>query len=188
MLILQNLMLQDPDPNLPILVLPSKRAQRTDTPRLTKAGIILNVLLEVFAPCMLCQEQKKTKLLELAVVKTKVRQFVAPTQSAIEHLSSWTMKPPPNAATEKPSNIGVILVGQFYVYGVTKKMAKRTNKVLGSTYQAASSCALQSFASRINGTCWQVDKKEGVTVSWGKSVLFASYPQSILLQNSSNQA
>ena len=114
---------------------------------------------------------KETKLLEVAALQSKVAQFVSPPPEALEKLSSWTLLPPKQAAVKNPKKIGVLLCGQFYIYKVDKKLVEKTNEEVGTKHKAghASTGVMYSMAPVI-----QADKKEGVTVAWGKRIISAS--------------
>ena len=82
------------------------------------------------------QDQKHLKLAMIAELQKKEPQMVTPSPEFLRVVSSWTLSPPPKAAVPKPSRIGIILQGQFYVYKVDRKLVAKTNDVTGSSHQA----------------------------------------------------
>ena len=62
------------------------------------------------------QDNRHLKLAKLHKVQKKEPQLVDPGAKYLAFVSSWTLRPPRNAAGPSLSAIGVILHGQFYIY------------------------------------------------------------------------
>ena len=59
-----------------------------------------------------------------------------PTLEKLRVIGSWTMRPPKIADAENPSNIGVIILGQFCVYGAAPERVPIVNEAMGTSYKA----------------------------------------------------
>ena len=84
------------------------------------------------------QDNRHLKLAKLHEVQKTQPQLVAPRAKYLAYISSWTLRPPKNAAGPKPSAVGVILLGQFYVYNACPERVEKANNELGSTYKVGS--------------------------------------------------
>ena len=84
------------------------------------------------------QEAKTSKLLEIALLKSKEKQFAAPPRKELEQRVSWTLLPPTHTHSASPKKIGVLLQGQFYVYKADRALVKKVNEKLSAGYKAGS--------------------------------------------------
>ena len=118
---------------------------------------------------------KQNKMLEIALLKASVKQFRAPPRKKFKDLTSWTLRPPAASVDSSPSAIGVLLQGQFYVASAGEARIAKTNKELGASYKVR----LRDFQDVMGRIfpCFcclhEANKNGGVTVAWGKSIVFA---------------
>ena len=143
-------LLQD-DPAKPT-VSPSR--QRKARPGSPKPKLSEEYLLSSWGCYMLlCQliPWQDTKHLKLAMLKEGLQdepQFAVPPPKKLARVSSWTMKPPAQTARSRPSCIGVILQGSFYVYQANQAYIDRANDAMGMRHKATTALIFRVLCCR----------------------------------------
>ena len=117
-----------------------------------------------------------TKILKLAILNENFKDekhMVVPGPDVLKKISSWTLRPPLNAAWA--SAIGIILQGQFYVYHVDSRLVEKANKRFELKLKAGVGSSI-NFSVLLSCSL-EANKLRGVTISWGKNVKQALGPQ-----------
>ena len=113
--------------------------------------------------------------MQLALLKKATNMLVHPPLARLQKVASYTLKAPAKGTHSKqPRNIGVILVGQFYVYNADEDVVEEVNAATMSNFKAG---LLLMSVQCISGIILrEVNKGGGVTISWGKSPFVAPRP------------
>ena len=82
------------------------------------------------------QETKRRNLVQVAMLKSAVKQFVHPSWSVIQEAGGWTMRAPPKSDSKAPSSLQVLLLGRFYVYQASESRLKKVNEAQNMNFKA----------------------------------------------------